>query len=199
MRRSVLASDSVGAVVMRCAFCVISNPADSEGGLGHDRGVLIDPQILQDARELDLLSTYESILAELARRGVIRTNDSPVGQYAEWLAARVLDGTLEANSVKSHDLVCDEFGRVQVKSRVVRGNSKRAETQLSPFRSFEFDHALILLFDARYAVASATIMAADLIRLAGRQSSHVNGSIVRATPALLLSGVDVTARFLSAG
>jgi hypothetical protein len=66
--------------------------------------MLIDPQTLQDAPELDLLSTYESILGELARRGVIRTNDSPIGQSAEWLAARVLDGVLEANSVKSHDL-----------------------------------------------------------------------------------------------
>ncbi len=159
--------------------------------------MLIDRQTLQDAAELDLLSTYESILAELARRGVTRTNDSPVGQYAEWLAARVLDGVLEANSVKSHDLICDEFGRVQVKSRVVRGNAKRAETQLSPFRSFEFDNALILLFDVSYAVVSATIVAADLIRSAGRQSSHVNGLIVRATSSLLSSGLDVSARFRS--
>ena len=157
--------------------------------------MLIDSVALRTAPELDLLATYESILAELARRGVIRTNDSPVGQYAEWLAARVLGGVLEANSVKSHDLLCEQFGRVQVKSRVIRGNSKRAETQLSPFRSFEFDHALILLFDGGYAVASATILAADRVRAAGRQSNHVNGSIVRATPALLNSGQDITAWF----
>ena len=78
-----------------------------------------------------------------------------------------------------------------------QGNAKRSETQLSPFRSFEFDNALILLFDVSYAVVSATIVAADLIRSAGRQSSHVNGSIVRATSSLLSSGLDVSARFRS--
>ena len=52
-------------------------------GLGNDRQMLIDPDMLQAAPELDLLAAYESILAELARRKVVRTNDSPVGQYAE--------------------------------------------------------------------------------------------------------------------
>ena len=160
--------------------------------------MLIDPEVLKTAPELQLLATYESILSELARRKVIRTNDSPVGQYAEWLAARVLDGVLEANSAKSHDLVCEEFGRVQVKSRVIRGNAKRGEVQLSPFRSFEFENALILLFDIRYFVKSATILKADQVRANAQPNSHVNGSIVHATPMLLATGADITGRFHSA-
>jgi hypothetical protein len=33
-----------------------------------------------------LLVAYESILAELRRREVVRTSDAPLGQWAEWLA-----------------------------------------------------------------------------------------------------------------
>jgi hypothetical protein len=157
--------------------------------------MLIDVDRLQSATELELLVTYETILSELFRRNVTRTFDAPVGQYAEWLAAAVLGGELAANSVKSYDMVCDEFGRVQIKARIVRGRSKRGETQLSPFRSFDFDHALILMFDQTYQVTTATIIAAATVRAAGRRSGHVNASVVMATPALLASGTDVTERF----
>jgi hypothetical protein len=49
-----------------------------------------------------------------------------------------------------------------------RADSAGGLRHRSAFRSFEFDNALILLCDVRYAVASATIVAEDLIRSAGR-------------------------------
>ena len=53
----------------------------------------------------ELLAGYAGILAELRRRGVVRTNNAPVGDYAEWLAARALGGEIVANaSEKSYDL-----------------------------------------------------------------------------------------------
>ncbi|MEA5360247.1 hypothetical protein VA596_11935 [Amycolatopsis sp., V23-08] len=52
-----------------------------------------------------LLGRYAAILAELRDRGVVRTRNAPPGDYAEYLAAKDYDGTLELNSVKSYDLL----------------------------------------------------------------------------------------------
>ena len=145
------------------------------------------------ATELELLRQYEAILTELLRRGVSRTYDAPVGQYAEWLAARILGGTLEANSVKSYDLQCPEFGKVQVKSRIAR--SGKGRMQLSAFRSFDFDYALVIIFDSDYRVMSANMIPVSAISTAGTNSPHVNGRIVSPTPALLAQGIDISDRF----
>lgn len=154
--------------------------------------------MLRSATEVELLVTYETILDELVRRQVSRTRDAPVGQYAEWLAAKRLGGELAANSVKSYDLTCDEFGKVQVKARLVRDGSTAGQLQLSPFRSFDFDHALIMIFDPLYRVTSATILPVKVVMAAGRESIHVRARVVTATKALLARGVDITERFASA-
>jgi hypothetical protein len=41
----------------------------------------------------DLLRQYGLILSDLRARGVIRSENSPVGDYAEYLASRALDLT----------------------------------------------------------------------------------------------------------
>ena len=115
---------------------------------------LITTQKLQAATSRQILATYEVLRDELRHRDVVRTNDAPAGQYAEWLAHRALGGTLEANSVKSHDLVTRDGRKIQVKSRVLRSPSKASERQLSPFRSFEFTEALVILFDRGYDVCT---------------------------------------------
>ena len=61
---------------------------------------LIEPKVLAAATPHELLATYESFLGELRRRKVVRTNDAPLGQWAEWLARDVLLGTFEGNSRK---------------------------------------------------------------------------------------------------
>jgi len=49
----------------------------------------------------DLLAAYAAILQELRDRGVVRTRNAPLGDYAEYLVAEVYGGELAANSVKS--------------------------------------------------------------------------------------------------
>ncbi|MEZ5202894.1 MAG: hypothetical protein R2701_00470 [Acidimicrobiales bacterium] len=41
----------------------------------------------------ELLGGYARIIAELRRRGVVRTNNAPVGDYAELLVAAALEGS----------------------------------------------------------------------------------------------------------
>ena len=50
---------------------------------------------LRGLRIGELLALSRSVLAELRRRGVIRTSNAPTGDYAEWLAAQATGGQLE--------------------------------------------------------------------------------------------------------
>ena len=97
----------------------------------------------------DLLVGYAMTLAELRQRGVLRTNNAPVGDYAEWLLHQTLGGTLAAStSAKSSDLTLDDGRRVQVKARVVADPPTGGQLQTSPFRSWDFDLAALMLFRA---------------------------------------------------
>jgi hypothetical protein len=82
---------------------------------------------------------------ELQRRGVVRTNNAPAGDYAEWLCAMALGGTLVGNSVPSHDLILRTGVRVQVKARVVEVPPTRGQLQTSAFRSWDFELAAFVL------------------------------------------------------
>ena len=142
----------------------------------------------------DLLGRYAAILAELRERGVVRTRNAPLGDYAEHLAAKVYGGTLEPNSVKSYDLLAADGRRVQVKARTV-GPDTRAGAVFSVFRSFDFDIAVLITFDsATYVLRQAREVPVNELETAGRHSAHVNGRLIRITAGLRL-GVDVTEQF----
>jgi hypothetical protein len=141
-----------------------------------------------------LLGRYAAILRELRDRGIVRTRNAPLGDYAEYLAAKVYGGELAANSVKSYDLLATDGRRVQVKARTV-GSDTRAGAVFSVFRSFDFDVAVLITFDSStYALRWAREVPAVDLETAGRHSSHVNGRLIRITAGARL-GADVTARF----
>ena len=160
-------------------------------------GILND-DVLKVAAPRELLAAYESILGELHRRGVVRTNDAPLGQWAEGLAHRKLGGTLEPNSKKGFDLVTPEGRKIQVKARLVRDVKKRSERLLSVFRSFDFDDCLVLLFNEKYEVSKAVLLSAKDVEEQARRSKHVNGWLLFATDAVLQRGTDRTPLFNAA-
>jgi hypothetical protein len=146
------------------------------------------------ATDRELLASIEVNLQELRRRGVVRTNNAPVGDYAEALVRDVLGGTLEPNSGKSRDLVTDDGERIQVKARIVR-NGSAPERQLSSFRSFDFDQLVVILFDAEYHVRRATMLPVQLVVECATTDSYVNARRVVASDALLDAGTDLTHLF----
>lgn len=147
-----------------------------------------------DAEVADLLSQYAEILAELRIRGVCRTGNAPLGDYAEYLAQSVYGGELAANSAKSHDLTDSEGRRVQVKARTISASTSPSSV-FSVFRTFDFDIALFLVFDqATYELIWAAELRPEEIEAHARWSSHVNGHLLRVRKAREL-GVDVTHRF----
>jgi hypothetical protein len=133
------------------------------------------------------------VLAELRSRGVIRTGNAPTGDFAELLVQRATRGELATNSQPGWDVLTAEGERLQVKARIVTGTG-RGERQLSPFRTWGFDAAVIVLFDDDFGVKRASRISVEVLQDASRFAQHVNGHLVFATDDLLDRGEDWTER-----
>lgn len=148
----------------------------------------------------ELLGRTREILAELRQLGVIRTDNAPTGDYAEWLVYRVTGGDLEANSAKSHDVLAPatethpEGERIQVKARSLSDPPKKGQRQLSVFRSWDFDFLVAVLFDERFRVYRAARLPVDIVEERAGRVEHVNGWRIMATDELLDLGEDWTER-----
>lgn len=146
----------------------------------------------------ELLALSRRILAELRRRGVIRSGNAPAGDYAELLVQRATTGELAPNSQKSWDVVTSDGERLQVKARVVTDPRVRGERQLSVFRSWDFDATVVVLFDDEFRVWRATRLPVETLQAAARFVQHVSGYRVLATDELLAAGDDWTERLRTA-
>ncbi len=141
----------------------------------------------------ELLSGYAATLAELRRRGVVRTNNAPIGDYSEWLLARTLGGTLaESTSARSYDLALPDGRRVQVKARLVEEPAKAGQLQTSAFRSWDFEVAALMLFRAdSYEPALVVLAPVAVVKEHAKFRKHVNGHVVFIRPPLTTAtGVD---------
>lgn len=158
-------------------------------------GIAGDPSgtTLSNRTTRELLGLSRAILRELKVRGVVRTGNAPTGDYAELLVRQATGGELAPNSERSWDvLLPDRDGtRLQVKARVVTGKG-RGERQLSVFRSWEFDAAIIILFDDEFVVRRAARLPVDVLREIATYVGHVNGWRVMATDDVLDRGEDWT-------
>jgi hypothetical protein len=134
-------------------------------------------------------------LNELRTRGIIRTDNAPAGDYAEYLVHRALGGDLATNSKKSWDVETADHERIQVKCRVVSAPMLPGHRQLSAFRSFDFDAAVIVFFsDADYGVIRAVKIPRALVEANSKHRKHDNSNVFHATESLLAdpSVIDVT-------
>lgn len=136
--------------------------------------------------ESGLFSLYRAILSELKHRGVIRTENAPVGDYAEYLVATALGGQLAPNAEKAWDVLAKDGEKLQVKARVVSEPAEPGQLQLSPFRSFGFDFAVIVLLSATdYAVSRAAKVPRHVVESSAIYRQHVNGKVLFARPEIM--------------
>jgi hypothetical protein len=154
------------------------------------------PPDLSAFSESGLFSLYRAILRELKSRDVIRTDNAPVGDYAEYLVATALGGKRTTNSKKAWDVLGDHDEKLQVKARVVSDPPERGQLQLSPFRSFGFDSAVIVLLSATdYAVSRASKVPLHVVESSSVYRQHVNGKVLFARPEIMghAEATDLTA------
>lgn len=128
----------------------------------------------------ELLTLHAEVMEELRRREVVRTSNSPVGDYAELLFSTAFGWTLENSSASGHDATDKDGLRYQIKSR--RLTSRNGSRQLSFLRRLpekKFDYLAAVLFDARYQVKRAIILPHEGLETRCRYSKHANGWLLR--------------------
>ena len=140
----------------------------------------------------DLLGCFADILDELKQRGVVRTRNNPVGDYAEWLVAQRLGLLLERNSKFGYDATNTNGERFQIKARRLDPSNK--SRQLSVIRNLdagEFDYLIGLLFERNFTVKEAYKIPHGVIAKYARFSKHLNGHILHLRGDILRdSGVE---------
>ena len=127
----------------------------------------------------DLLSFFGKILDELKDRKIIRSQNSPVGDYSEWLVAQVFNLELQTNSNKGFDALDSEGTKYQIKGR--RLCSLNSSRQLGVIRGLEdrkFDVLVGVLFDRNFSLLEAYMIPHRIIAGHSKYNEHQNGHIL---------------------
>lgn len=104
----------------------------------------------------ELLNLQAVVIGELRNRGILRTKNNPVGDYAEWLVSSALNLKLAKNSAAGHDAESDSGRKFQIKARRVTADNR--SRQLGVIRNLEkmdFDELVAVIFDESYEVVVA--------------------------------------------
>ena len=134
----------------------------------------------------DLLRLQASAIEELRARAVVRTGNNPVGDYTEWLVAKALGLTLEANSSAGYDATAPDGRRIQIKGRRVTPTSK--SRQLGAIRNLgkrDFDELVAVIHDVDFGIVEAVMIPHALISEFGTYRPHVNAHTLSVGGALL--------------
>lgn len=136
----------------------------------------------------ELLSLQADAIDELKKRGVLRTKNNPVGDYAEWLVSHALNLTLAKNSSAGYDALSqsEPNKRVQIKARRVTPNNR--SRQLGVIRNLEtkdFDDLVAVIFNELYEIEEAVSIPHAVISEYSSFRAHVNGHVLHIRGALL--------------
>jgi hypothetical protein len=133
---------------------------------------------LSDLSVRDLAALSGVAMSELRRRGVVHSGD-PAADLAELLVAHA---------------TAQDDSQMLVKARIVHDDRKPDERQLPPFRSWDFDTAVIVLFDGEYRVKRAAKLTPSALVDSATFSASTNSWRVMATDDLLAHGADWTVK-----
>lgn len=157
-------------------------------------------QDLSSLSDIALLSLHSKILSLLHARGVLRTKNNPVGDYAEWRVANAFGMTLLPNSAAGADALDKDGKRVQIKAR--RVTPENPSRQLSVLRNYEqqdFDYLIAVIFNEQYAVTDAWQIPHAVIEKYVPHRDHVNGRVIILKGKILLDDAvtNVTSRLIA--
>lgn len=129
------------------------------------------------------LKDYAEILNSLYSAGIVRTYNSPVGDYAEWIVSRKSGLELQKNSEAGFDALDQYTGlRYQVKSRWMHPG--RNSRQLNVIRDYErrpFDYLIAVIFGMDFEINKAYQIPYEIITKYFRKNKHQNGIVVTLT------------------
>jgi hypothetical protein len=134
---------------------------------------------LSELTDKELLRLQASATDELKSRGIVRTQNNPLGDYTEWLVARALGLELQANSRAGYDGISRDGFRVQIKGR--RITSKNSSRQLSAIRKYaskDFDALAAVIYDESFDVIEALLIPHEVVGEYASYREYVNAHIL---------------------
>jgi len=123
----------------------------------------------------ELLALYASLLDALRSRGVLRSANNPLADYAENLCERAMGWKLVKKSTAGHDAIDAEGRKVEIKAR--RITAENGSRQLSAIRAIElqrFDFLAAILFDREFGIIRAALIPFAIVKELGKLSAHTN-------------------------
>ena len=156
---------------------------------------------LAEFSEHDLLRLYSDVLEELRSRGVLRSANSPVGDYAEVLVCQALSLQRAAPSKKGYDAEHRDGSRYEIKGRRFTGRSRPSHfSAIRDLPEQHFDWFVGVLFERDFSIRQAFRLPWDVIEEIAAHRSHVNGWIVtfKSCRDNLSRGRDITKKLVKA-
>lgn len=141
---------------------------------------------LSNLTEKELLRLQASATNELLQRGVVRTQNNPLGDYTEWLISNAFGLQLQNNSKAGYDGVDINGTKYQIKGR--RVTPKNNSRQLSAIRKYEdkdFDVLVAVIYDESFNVIEAVQFPHEVVADYASYRPHVNAHILSLKGAIL--------------
>ena len=127
---------------------------------------------------VELLRLHSSAVSELKRRKIVRTENAPLGDYAEWLLCQTFGWEAQTNSTQDVDAVGPGGVRYQIKARrLLRKNASRQLGALRRLNEGNFDFLAATLFDADYNVWHAAMIPHGLVLANSYRATSVNARL----------------------
>ena len=122
-----------------------------------------------------LIVLWADVMAELNTRGLTRSANNPVADYAERVVAEQLDLTLAGQSAPGYDATDAAGVRYQIKSR--RHTRTRPSRQLGAIRNLdrrEFDYLIAVFFDRTMNLAEMWKLPHEAVARRATYVPHTN-------------------------
>jgi len=132
--------------------------------------------LLKTANVKTLLQVHTFVIDELRERKIVRSSNSPLGDYAEHVFEKAFHWKLENNAASGHDAVDMNGLRYQIKGRrITTHNPSRQLSFLRRLPEKKFDFLAAALFNADYSVYRAALVPHVVLEPRSRFSKYTNG------------------------
>lgn len=128
----------------------------------------------------ELLQLYDRLMEEFRDRGLVRSSNNPVSDYAEKIVCDKMKLSLQRGSNKGYDAIDEKTAtKYQIKARrLTRHNKSR---QLGVVRNLDqklFDYLIAVLFDEKFNINEIWRIPREIIPKYARFSNYQNGYIL---------------------
>jgi hypothetical protein len=131
--------------------------------------------VLSELEPVELLRQYTAVIDELKNRGIVRTNNAPLGDFTEWLVAKRMNLDLAPNSKAGYDAISDAGVKFQIKGRrVTPSNNSRQLSAIRKYEEADFEYLIAVIFDENFSIIEAYLISHEIVGKYGRFQKHTN-------------------------